>query len=67
VARDQIERFIRYANHLADVHHCPAERIPPEPAGPITLRRFRRTLAWFIHRLPGDRSRSASNTATSPQ
>jgi len=52
VARDQIERFIHYANHLANVHHRPAERIPPDPAGPITLRRFRRTLAWFIHRLP---------------
>ena len=51
-ARDQIERFIHYANHLADTHHRPAERIPPDPAGPITLRRFRRTLAWFIHRLP---------------
>ena len=27
--------------------------IPPDPNGRITLRRFRRTLAWHIYRLPG--------------
>lgn len=26
--------------------------IPPDPHGPITLRRFRRTLAWFIRNRP---------------
>ena len=31
----------------------PEERIPDDPAGPVTARRFRRTLAWFISRQPG--------------
>lgn len=31
------------------------EIIPNDPAGNITVRRFRRTLAWFIYRLPGGR------------
>lgn len=33
----------------------PELRIPDDPAGPITMRRFRRTLAWFIYRRPAGR------------
>lgn len=40
--------------------HCAAadrghETIPPDPEGPVTPARFRRTLAWFIYRVPGGR------------
>ncbi|MGR6901031.1 site-specific integrase [Glutamicibacter sp. BSL13] len=31
------------------------EIIPDDPSGRISLRRFRRTLAWFIYRQPGGR------------
>lgn len=33
--------------------------IPPDPSGPITLRRFRRTLAWFIHNRPNGEATTA--------
>lgn len=31
------------------------ETIPPDPDGAVTVRRFRRTLAWFVYRRPGGR------------
>lgn len=33
--------------------------IPPDPNGPITLRRFRRTLAWFVHNRPNGEATTA--------
>jgi hypothetical protein len=48
-----VEILIDTANSICEQlnlskHHW----IPADPAGPVTLRRFRRTLAWHIRRLP---------------
>ncbi|MFE7908614.1 hypothetical protein [Streptomyces albogriseolus] len=51
----RIKSFIDWANTTATRlgrHH---ELIPADPHGPITLRRLRRTVAWFIYRRPGGR------------
>ena len=45
-----ITALIEWCN-TAGVAGLPA--IPPDPNGSITMRRFRRTLAWHIYRLPG--------------
>ena len=50
-----IEQFIAWCNDTAVKIGRPDETIPDDPEGPITMRRFRRTLAWFIYRLPGGR------------
>jgi hypothetical protein len=47
--------FIDWVNIYAAAAGRPTEIIPPDPAGRITAARFRRTLAWFIYRLPGGR------------
>ena len=50
-----IGRFITWCNQESGRMGFPELRIPDDPAGPITMRRFRRTLAWFIYRLPAGR------------
>jgi hypothetical protein len=54
-AAHRIERFIGFANDLARDHGRDHELVPADPAGPIALSRFRQTVGWFIHRLPGGR------------
>lgn len=51
----RITAFIDWANATATRLGRPHELIPPDPHGPITLRRLRRTVAWFIYRRPGGR------------
>lgn len=52
-ASKRITALIDTANRLRDDRQLPqAYAIPPDPAGAVTLRRFRRTLAWHIRRLP---------------
>ena len=47
---DNTAALIEWCN-TSGVAGLPA--IPPDPNGSITMRRFRRTLAWHIYRLPG--------------
>jgi hypothetical protein len=57
VVSGQITSFIRFVNtRLVPESVDPAAlTIPEDPEGKVTLRRFRRTLAWFIrHRPDGD-------------
>jgi hypothetical protein len=54
-AATRIDKFVAYANHLAARHGLDHEMIPADPEGPINLSRLRRTVAWFINRLPGCR------------
>jgi hypothetical protein len=49
----RIEHFIGWANAEAARHGLAAEAIPPDPAGAVGTRRFRRSLAWHIARRPG--------------
>lgn len=51
----RIKSFIDWANATATRLGRPHELIPADPHGPITLRRLRRTVAWFIYRRPGGR------------
>jgi hypothetical protein len=52
-AGPRIATLVETANSLTQKLHLPdAYAIPPDPAGPMSLRRFRRTLAWHIRRLP---------------
>ncbi|MEU9565535.1 hypothetical protein AB0D16_26505 [Streptomyces sp. NPDC048161] len=51
----RIRRFAAWANELARQHGRDHELIPDDPEGAITLRRFRRTIAWFIVRRPSGR------------
>ncbi|WP_123970175.1 hypothetical protein [Streptomyces sp. TLI_185] len=51
----RIKSFIDWANATATRLARPHELIPADPHGPITLRRLRRTVAWFIYRRPGGR------------
>jgi hypothetical protein len=51
----RIAAFIDFANTLAHRHGRGHEVIPTDPTGAITLTRLRRTIAWFINRLPGGR------------
>ncbi|MER5744795.1 hypothetical protein ABT097_16185 [Streptomyces sp. NPDC002225] len=55
MATKRIASFIAWANQQAIRHDRPHELIPEDPEGPVVLRRFRRTIAWFIHRQPGGR------------
>ena len=48
-------QFIAWCNQAAARIRRPGEAIPEDPDGPLTMQRFRRTLAWFIYRLPGGR------------
>ncbi|WP_234540614.1 hypothetical protein [Streptomyces shenzhenensis] len=54
-AVERIRAFTTWANQLATAHNRPHELIPPDPDGAVALRRFRRTIAWFIYRQPGGR------------
>lgn len=54
-ANARIARFTTWANTLATEHRREHEVIPADPDGAITLRRLRRTVAWFINRQPGGR------------
>jgi hypothetical protein len=47
--------FVRWANEQATRLGREHELIPSDPHGRITLRRLRRTVAWFIYRRPGGR------------
>ncbi|MGV2921695.1 hypothetical protein, partial [Streptomyces alfalfae] len=54
-AVERIRAFTAWANQLAVAHDRPHELIPDDPEGAVALRRFRRTVAWFIYRQPGGR------------
>ncbi|MBO0874088.1 MAG: hypothetical protein J2P19_11915 [Pseudonocardia sp.] len=54
-ANARIARFTAWANALAAAHGRDHEVIPADPDGAVTLRRLRRTVAWFINRQPGGR------------
>lgn len=52
-ASKKLATLIDTANRLRVRLQLPnAYAIPPDPAGAVSLRRFRRTLAWHIRRLP---------------
>ncbi len=55
LAADRIAMFAAYASQLAERHGRPHEMIPADPDGPLNMSRLRRTVAWFISRLPGGR------------
>ena len=55
-ANVRIAEFITWVNTYASEHGLDSETIPADPDGPVTLSRFRRTIAWHIARLPGGRS-----------
>ena len=50
-----IEELVVWCNKAAVTQGRPDEVIPADPEGKVTMRRFRRTLAWFIYRLPTGR------------
>jgi integrase len=52
-ANTRIAEFITWVNACAREHGLDSETIPDDPDGPVTLSRFRRTIAWHIARLPG--------------
>jgi hypothetical protein len=54
-ANYRIADFITWVNDYARQHGLDAEAIPADPDGPVTISRFRRTIAWHIARLPGGR------------
>ncbi|MFE5372773.1 hypothetical protein [Streptomyces mirabilis] len=54
-AVERIRAFTAWANQLAAAHRRTHEMIPADPDGAVALRRFRRTIAWFIYRQPGGR------------
>jgi hypothetical protein len=53
--RDRIASLSDWCNATALRLGRPEEVIPPDPEGRIVVKRFRRTLAWFIYRKPGGR------------
>lgn len=53
--RDRTADLISWCNAKAEEFGRPHESIPADPDGPVVLKRFRRTLAWFIYRRPGGR------------
>ena len=52
---NRLKTFVSWCNSVCEVHRAGSLRILEDPNGAITLSRFRRTLAWFIYRLPGGR------------
>ncbi len=54
-ANARIARFAVWANTLAAEHRREHEMIPADRDGAVTMRRFRRTVGWFINRQPGGR------------
>lgn len=55
IIRKRIASFMAWANKQANRLDRGHELIPADPQGPITMRRLRRTVAWFIYRRPGGR------------
>lgn len=55
MVRDRIQDLIGWSNRAAVRLERPHEVIPADPEEAVTVRRFRRTLAWFIYRKPGGR------------
>lgn len=53
--RESIDRLITWSNHRAIELGRPNDVIAADPDGGISLRRLRRTLAWFIYRKPSGR------------
>ena len=53
--RDRTADLISWCNAKAEKFDRPHESIPADPDGPVVVKRFRRTLAWFIYRQPGGR------------
>lgn len=53
--RTGVRDFIGWWNELAARRGNHHEVIPPDPEGEVTPVQFRRTLAWFIYRVPGGR------------
>jgi hypothetical protein len=54
-ANGRIAEFITWVNAYTREHGLDSEAIPADPDGPVTLSRYRRTVAWHIARLPGGR------------
>lgn len=56
-----IKEFVSFVNERLVPHSInpQALQIPEDPDGAITLRRFRRTLAWFIHNRPNGETTTA--------
>jgi hypothetical protein len=54
-ANNRIAEFITWVNTYARERGLDSEVIPADQDGPVTLSRFRRTVAWHIARLPGGR------------
>lgn len=54
-ANGRISEFITWVNGYAREHELDSEMIPADPDGPVTLSRFRRTIARHVTRLPGGR------------
>jgi hypothetical protein len=54
-ANGRIADFITWVNAYVREYGLENEVIPADPDGPVTLSRFRRTVAWHIARLPGGR------------
>lgn len=53
-ATSRIRTLTALANDICEANGLPdAYRIPDDRSGPVTMRRFRRTLAWHIRRRPG--------------
>jgi hypothetical protein len=55
MVRDRIQDLIDWSNRAAVRLERPHEVIPADPEEAVTVKRFRRTLAWFIYRKPGGR------------
>lgn len=53
--RESIDHLTAWCNRRALELNRPGDGIPADPDGNITLRRLRRTLAWFIYRRPRGR------------
>jgi len=53
--RTGIRELIAWWNRYCECGGNPHEAIPADPDGEISPARFRRTLAWFIYRIPGGR------------
>lgn len=53
--RDRTADLISWCNDKADEFGRTHESVPADPDGPVVVKRFRRTLAWFIYRKPGGR------------
>jgi hypothetical protein len=51
--RERLAAYVDWINTVATRLGRPHERVAPDPHGPLTPRRLRRTLAWHIARLPG--------------